>query len=217
MDAKPGVDARHALWARWAVAISGIVTFLSIAPLGGLAAEPAKPTQAAPASPPPADHAKEEGKLQHLAPTEAASVLGRPVHGEDGHDIGRIVDVLVDQAGHPRAAVIDFGGFMGVGSRKVAVDWHLLHFTPGDPDKPITLELTPDQIKATPEYKPGSNPTVVTAPPTPGRTGLVQGAAPPPQAAPAPPPANKPAAASGHEPAPGPAGAGASAPPASSR
>ena len=42
--------------------------------------------------------------------------------------MGRIVDVLVDRSGEVRAAIIDFGGFLGVGSRKIAVDWDALHF-----------------------------------------------------------------------------------------
>ena len=29
-----------------------------------------------------------------------------------------------------RAAIIDFGGFLGVGSRKIAVAWQALHFVP---------------------------------------------------------------------------------------
>ena len=44
--------------------------------------------------------------------------------------MGRIVDVLVDRRGQVRAAIIDFGGFLGVGSRKIAVDWSALHFPP---------------------------------------------------------------------------------------
>ena len=42
--------------------------------------------------------------------------------------MGRIVDVIVDRSGQVRAAIIDFGGFLGVGSRKIAVDWNALHF-----------------------------------------------------------------------------------------
>ena len=44
--------------------------------------------------------------------------------------MGRVVDIVVDSAGQVRAAVIDFGGFLGVGSRKIAVDWNALHFPP---------------------------------------------------------------------------------------
>src|SRR5437660_448895 len=41
-------------------------------------------------------------------------VLGKEVRSSAGENMGRVVDVLVDQAGHVRAAVIDFGGFLGV-------------------------------------------------------------------------------------------------------
>src|SRR5258706_12586912 len=51
------------------------------------------------------------------------SVLGKDVLNAAGENLGRIVDVLVDRSGHVRAAVIDFGGFLGVGSRKIAIDW----------------------------------------------------------------------------------------------
>jgi hypothetical protein len=66
--------------------------------------------------------------------------------------MGHIIDVIVDGAGAPLAAVIDFGGFLGVGSRKIAVDWNALHFAPGDKPAPITLDLTKDQVRAAPEY-----------------------------------------------------------------
>jgi hypothetical protein len=64
--------------------------------------------------------------------------------------------------------VIDFGGFMGVGSRKIAVAWSALRFAPdAQGENQITLEMTPDQIKATPEYKDESRPVTVAAPPKP--------------------------------------------------
>jgi hypothetical protein len=63
------------------------------------------------------------------------------------------VDVLVDANGEPVAAVLDFGGFMGVGSRKIAVHWSALHFEPAEPTQRIVLSLTLDEIKAAPEYK----------------------------------------------------------------
>jgi hypothetical protein len=60
-----------------------------------------------------------------------------------------------------RAAIIDFGGFLGVGSRRIAVDWNALHFPePGKPGERITLELTRDQVNTAPEYKDGK-PVVV--------------------------------------------------------
>ena len=92
---------------------------------------------------------------------EVEGILGREVRSPTNENMGRIVDVLVDPSGQVRAAIIDFGGFLGVGSRKIAVDWGALHFPPpGKPDAFISLELTRDQVKAAPEYQDGK-PVVV--------------------------------------------------------
>lgn len=99
---------------------------------------------------------------------EATSVLGRTVRDPAGDTIGRITDVLVDQNGQPRAAVIDFGGFMGVGDRRIAVVWRALHFQPASEQGKILLEMTADQIKAIPSYQPPSAvPAVPVAAPPP--------------------------------------------------
>jgi hypothetical protein len=105
--------------------------------------------------------------LTILGSWQAESILGKEVRSKTNENIGRIVDVVVDRRGRVRAAIVDFGGFLGVGSRKIAVDWDALKFSPGDDGHNIvTLDLTRDQMKAAPEYKEkravvvlGSNPT----------------------------------------------------------
>ena len=87
-----------------------------------------------------------------LGSRQAQSVLGKEVRTSVDESMGRIVDVVVDRDGRVRAAVIDFGGFLGVGSRKIAVDWKALRFDGSKPDL-VTSELTRDQVKAAPEYK----------------------------------------------------------------
>jgi hypothetical protein len=80
------------------------------------------------------------------------SVLGIEALSSTGDDMGRIVDIIVDRTGQIRAAIIDFGGFLGVGSRKIAVDWRSLHF---DPKKAgaVVVNLTKDQLRVAPVYK----------------------------------------------------------------
>ena len=87
-----------------------------------------------------------------LGSRQAQSVLGKEVRTSADEAMGRIVDVVVDREGRVRAAVIDFGGFLGVGSRKIAVDWKALSFNGSKPDL-VTSELTRDQVNAAPEYK----------------------------------------------------------------
>jgi PRC-barrel domain len=120
---------------------------------------PAANSTTPPAANPPAPPATPEMTI--LAKHEVEGILGREVRSAADEDMGRIVDVLVDRAGQVRAAIIDFGGFLGVGSRKIAVDWNALHFPePGKAGERIALELTRDQVKNAPEYKDGK-PVVV--------------------------------------------------------
>ncbi|WP_295844019.1 PRC-barrel domain-containing protein [Tardiphaga sp.] len=85
---------------------------------------------------------------------DAHGILGRDVRSPASENMGRIADVIVDRSGQARAAVIDFGGFLGVGSRKIVVEWAALHFwNVADKAASITLELTREQVRAAPEYK----------------------------------------------------------------
>jgi hypothetical protein len=138
-----------------------VVTFAALAAVATWAADDTGSSQAG-RNPPlpytaPATAPKEAvppPSVTIIGAKDAHGVLGREVRSPADEDMGRIVDVIVDRAGIVRAAVIDFGGFLGVGSRKIVVDWNALHFgrvaNKGDS---ITLELTKDQVTAAPEYK----------------------------------------------------------------
>jgi hypothetical protein len=112
--------------------------------------DPAQPKSTTPAPAPPSPPAS----VTVIGAADAHGVLGREVRSQTDEDMGRIVDVIVDRAGQVRAAVIDFGGFLGVGSRKIVVDWNALHFgLVANKSDSITLDLTKDQVTAAPEYK----------------------------------------------------------------
>jgi hypothetical protein len=84
-----------------------------------------------------------------------SAILGKDVRSNAGEDMGRIVDVIVSRDGQIHAAIIDFGGFLGIGIRKIAVDWNALNFAPVGKPGTITLELTRNQVRLAPEYKSG--------------------------------------------------------------
>jgi hypothetical protein len=105
---------------------------------------------------PKPDAAKEPppASVTVIGARDAHGILGREVRSTADENMGRIVDVIVDREGMVRAAVIDFGGFLGVGSRRIVVDWQALRFgavaSKGDR---ISLELTREQVSKAPEYK----------------------------------------------------------------
>ena len=105
-------------------------------------------------SPPAAQQPAPPPSMTIIGAKDAHGVLGRDVRSPANEDMGHIVDVIVDRTGTVRAAVIDFGGFLGVGSRKIVVDWNALHFgqVASNTDA-ITLDLTKAQVAAAPEYK----------------------------------------------------------------
>ena len=135
-----------------------LVTLLIVvaAAASGAENEPqvAPPAAVAKETPPATKEPVPPPSVTVIAPREAHGVLGRDVRSPTDEDMGRIVDVIVDRTGTVRAAVIDFGGFLGVGSRKIVVDWNALHFgRVNNKSDSITLELTKAQVAAAPEYK----------------------------------------------------------------
>lgn len=156
------------------------------------ATTPAPAVQNPPAAQPPAAAqapAQQQGTPATVLDTQDyETLLGKGVRGANGDEFGRIIDVVIDKDGRPRAAIIDFGGFLGVGSRKIAVDWRALRFnTDGKPGR-ISLQLSRNQVRVSPEYKAGE-PIVVLGPASPSAPEGEQAAQPAAAALPAPAPA----------------------------
>jgi len=127
--------------------------------------EPPPPLPTAPvvADTPPGGVVGSEIKV---IPVAVMSILGVKVQGPKGEDLGRIVDVMADASGRVRVAIIDFGGFLGVGDRRIAVEWPLLRFSPADPSS-VVLSVERDKLKALPEYKGAERPQVLMTLPPP--------------------------------------------------
>jgi hypothetical protein len=104
--------------------------------------EDAFPTRADPSS----ATAVESNKL--------GSVLGIEVRTNAERNVGRIVDLLANRSGQVEAAVIEFGGFLGMGTRKIAIEWSALHLETATKQTVAVLDMTRDQLRAAPEYKP---------------------------------------------------------------
>jgi sporulation protein YlmC with PRC-barrel domain len=122
----------------------------------------APPATAPPPNPPPGTPAVV------LDDQEVSTILGKSVRSNAGEDMGRIVDIIVSRDGQVRAAIIDFGGFLGIGTRKIAVDWRALNFAPVGKPGSITVDLTRNQVRLAPEYKRGE-PVVVVSSVSPGQ------------------------------------------------
>src|SRR5262245_888000 len=174
--------------------LTAAVTFAAAAALGLLpsAAQPSPgKARAEDSAPAPSPQGGPEAIPQAAPPKreppaetrKLGSVLGIEVRTSAEQNVGRIVDLLASRDGQVEAAVIEFGGFLGMGSRKIAIEWSALRLESQGKQTVAILDMPRDQLRAAPEYKPERPIVVRRAVPSapPAET------APPPAVAPAPP------------------------------
>jgi sporulation protein YlmC with PRC-barrel domain len=63
----------------------------------------------------------------------ASKVVGLNVYNDQNENVGSINDLLMDKSGNIKAAVISVGGFLGMGSRYVAIPFEKMKFS----DQPV--------------------------------------------------------------------------------
>lgn len=111
-------------------------TFAQTAPSPSTA--PSRPATSAPAP------AKAE-------PIKVDTLVGRDVKNPAMETIGSIDNVVVDPEGKIQQVVISVGGFLGVGSRRVAIAWNQMRV---DPATDVAMvDMTKDQLKTAPEVQ----------------------------------------------------------------
>jgi len=66
-------------------------------------------------------------------------IIGSDVHNKTGDKIGEIKDVVVDDKGSIRLAIVSTGGYLGVGERLHAVPWEAMTLGPKD-DRVVDID-----------------------------------------------------------------------------
>jgi sporulation protein YlmC with PRC-barrel domain len=134
--------------------LSGLAVLAGVALTGPVAAQQPAPSPVVQPAVPPAERPAPPPVVpaEQVASAELTGLLGHAVVDAKGNELGRVIDLLVDGQGRVRAAVIDIGGFMGVGSRKVAVAWAALRFASGKDGPVVSIEIPADRIKSWADY-----------------------------------------------------------------
>ncbi|HEX6260899.1 MAG TPA: PRC-barrel domain-containing protein [Woeseiaceae bacterium] len=78
-------------------------------------------------------------------------IIGKTVVSQQGEDIGEIEEVVMDTNSQQHLAVIDVGGFLGIGEKSVAVAFDQLQLSD---DGRVRSDLTKETLQAQPEYDP---------------------------------------------------------------
>jgi hypothetical protein len=108
------------------------------------------------------------------------------VLGPDNASIGSVNDLLFDGTGKIIGVVIGVGGFLGIGTKNVAIDMSAFNAVPadtggkdkaptGNANDPTIVKLkvawTKDQLKEAPDFQYYKSPARTGARPSPGTTG----------------------------------------------
>ncbi len=94
----------------------------------------------------------------------ASKFKGTDVLGSDGKSIGDVSDILFDKSGKIEAYVISVGGFLGVGSKSVAMPPSSFEVVPAQNGASPKLKtaMTKDELKQAQNFKPYEPPRQTT-------------------------------------------------------
>ena len=82
---------------------------------------------------------------------KASEIIGMSVQGTDGKKLGDIKDLVIDpEEGGVEYAVLEFGGFAGIGDKYFAVPWEALELD--QTNKKISLDVHKKELKDAPGF-----------------------------------------------------------------
>jgi len=93
------------------------------------------------------------GDFNAQGDVSANAVIGARVRNANKDTVGTVQDVYVDASGAVKNVVLSVGGFLGVGSKDVAVKWSDIKQSRDGNSVVLTTALDKDQLKALPDYK----------------------------------------------------------------
>jgi sporulation protein YlmC with PRC-barrel domain len=81
----------------------------------------------------------------------ADKLIGTNIYDPSGSEIGEVKDLVVDSDNRINKAIVEVGGFLGVGSKYVAVD--IAQLKQSGKKKGFVTSMTKEELKTLPEYK----------------------------------------------------------------
>ena len=81
--------------------------------------------------------------------TDVEKFIGKDVYGANGQKVGELDNVLISPDGRVRAGIVEFGGFLGIGTNKVAVPWNQLQIA----NDRVVADITKEQVRSMPRWE----------------------------------------------------------------
>ena len=107
---------------------------------------------ATPADRPAVDRTVSTGDFNAKGDMAASALIGTKVRNANKELIGKIDDIYLDKDAKVTDVVVSVGGFLGVGSKDVAVKWSDITIGQEDNSVVLTTSLTKEALMALPDY-----------------------------------------------------------------
>ncbi|MEL6064166.1 MULTISPECIES: PRC-barrel domain-containing protein [unclassified Methylobacterium] len=103
-----------------------------------------------------AANAEDAAKRQGLKPVAflTSKMIGVAVRNQAGDSVGKIDDLLITDGGTLKAVVLDVGGFLGLGSKRIAVEPGAIVLRPGGERFSAVLNMSKDTLSAAQPFDP---------------------------------------------------------------
>jgi sporulation protein YlmC with PRC-barrel domain len=85
----------------------------------------------------------------------ADDLMGKDVHStvEEDESIGTIEDLILNEEGEIKGAIVSVGGFLGMGDKNVAIAWDSLELTKEDDEYVIKVNASQDALENAEEFE----------------------------------------------------------------
>jgi sporulation protein YlmC with PRC-barrel domain len=106
----------------------------------------------------------------------ASKFKGTDVLGADGTKVGSVDDVLFDRNGQIKAIVVRVGGFLGIGSKDVALEFNNFQVIPGKDGgaDQLKLAMSKEDLSSANEFQRYQPPRPATSTAGPGAAGTAR-------------------------------------------
>jgi Uncharacterized conserved protein len=84
----------------------------------------------------------------------ASELMGTNIYNSQDEGIGAVTDVVATEEGQIKALVVGVGGFLGIGTKDVAVNYdEFTVVTDGDANQRVVLNRSKEELESAPEFR----------------------------------------------------------------
>jgi hypothetical protein len=129
-----------------------LAAFLTCGAMSAYAQTTPSPQSAPAPAAAPAERMVSTGDFNAKGDMASSALIGTKVRNANKESIGKIDDIYLDKDAKVTDVVISVGGFLGVGSKDVAVKWSDITVGQEDNSVVLTTSLTKEALMALPDY-----------------------------------------------------------------